>query len=371
MVQSKDNELGRACPMDEDKARICFKQLCTGLLHLQQKGLYHGNICPGQIFLSDDQTVVIGDTSMSLRVPFSDPFNEGYIIPQGTTRRLVRNQGSRSDVKYQAPETSAVGFDAFASDLWAAGLVLFEILMGVAPFKRASAGDRIFQAVSEGGLQEFVEIVGVNVSPEVCDLLQSIFRRRPSDRATLSQIMEHPWMVGKAKMPSDGPDPYFLAHKLPPFYSSDKMIILRKDIMRNQGNQKFRFDLAMCESLRKEWISRTRGNAKQVSFASIEIPSTRSIEKESTFLQVDQCEQDRTNIPRSSSPQESAWNGLHSQVRIYVKTPDQATRRRPTSPWKKLFRSTKKKIQNVVWYRKHARGDIEGGGPVFVTARSA
>ena len=36
-VKSNDNELECSCPMDEDKARIYFKQLCTGLLHVQQK----------------------------------------------------------------------------------------------------------------------------------------------------------------------------------------------------------------------------------------------------------------------------------------------------------------------------------------------
>ena len=315
--------------------------------------------------------MVIGDMSMSLRVPFADPFNEGYVIPQGTTRRLVRNQGSRSDVKYQAPEMSAVGFDAFASDLWAAGSVLFAMLTGVPPFKRANANDIIFQAVSGGGLQEFVEIADINISPEVCNLLQSIFRRRPADRATLSQIMEHPWMLGEAKSPSDELDQKSLAHTLPPFYSSDKMEILRKDIVRYQGNHKFRFDLAMCESLRKEWILRAGGNVKQVSFASIEVLSTRSIEKESCFVPVGKCEQDGTNTPCSQSPPESTEIALPRQVSKSAKVPDQATRRRPTSPLKKIFRSTKKKIQNVVWYRNRARVDIEGGGPVFMTARSA
>ena len=342
--------------------------------------MYHGNIFPGSIFFSDNQTLVLDDLRMSLRVPFSDPFNDGYIIPQGLSRRLLRNRGSRSDVKYQAPEVTASGFDAFASDVWSAGIVLFVLLAGITPFKRPKASDVVFKVVSSGHLRELLESWDIALSSEACDLLQSIFRRRPTDRITLSEIMEHPWVLGTTLPQRDQPEPPVSTRELPFSYSGQAMTLLRNDIVRQQRKKKPTLDLdrTMRQSLRRELILRTSGNAKLVSFGHVEIlPATTtsgfhdSSCRDSRICQVDQYEQDRYEVRCSRRRQALATvqRSEETEAATTIESEKKAACavHRHVSPWKKLVRSAKKKLKTVA--AKKVRVDVEG--PVLVTARSA
>jgi serine/threonine protein kinase len=90
-------------------------------------------------------------------------------------------------------------FDGFAADLWSAGVLLFVFLVGLAPFKEPNAtADRRFREISQGKLKELMasNLPEKTVSDEACDLLQNMLWRDPSKRLTLSQVIQHPWVIG-------------------------------------------------------------------------------------------------------------------------------------------------------------------------------
>ena len=149
---------------------------------------------------ADDHLVLI-DLGMSLRVPYSDPNNYGGTVDvsEGQGRRLIQAQGQGGKLMYLAPEVLErdEGFDGFAIDLWASGVVLFIILVGLAPFKWAQSTDKRYAKISKGNLREMMHGLNIPISDEACDLLQNMFWRDPAQRLTLAQVEQHPWVRNK------------------------------------------------------------------------------------------------------------------------------------------------------------------------------
>jgi serine/threonine protein kinase len=174
---------------------------CQAVFHLQQKGVCHREISLENILLDENDQLVLIDPGMSLRVPYSDPYNYGCATDAsaGGSRLLMIAQGQGGKLMYAPPElvNREEIVDAFAIDLWAVGVVLFVMLVGLAPFKWAHATDQRFSKISEGGLKELMEMFEIPLSPEACDLLQGFFYGDPRKRLTLAEIMTHPWVQGK------------------------------------------------------------------------------------------------------------------------------------------------------------------------------
>jgi serine/threonine protein kinase len=169
------------------------------LLHLQHNGIYHGNICLESLHVVDNMILVLGDLRSAARVPYQDPFNFGCVTDssEGNCRRLLRTTLHGGDVRYRDPKTAEGAFDAFASDIFSAGAVLFVLLTGITPSKITSTSDAIFTQISRGNLKELLKSWKIALSAEACDLLQGMMWRNPSKRPSLREIIEHPWISKK------------------------------------------------------------------------------------------------------------------------------------------------------------------------------
>ena len=136
-----------------------------------------------------------------MRVPYSDPWNHGAVtdVSAGTNRRLMIAQGQGGKLMYAAPEISEGRnvVDAFATDLWSAGVVLFVMLVGMSPFKAALPTDKRYAKISQGGLKDVIAALDIPLSREATHLLQGFFWHDPRRRLTLAEAMEHPWVQGK------------------------------------------------------------------------------------------------------------------------------------------------------------------------------
>ena len=91
-------------------------------------------------------------------------------------------------------------FDGYAIDIWAVGIVLFTMLVGIPPFEWASVDDPRYQLVCRGGLNDLLTRWKRPISPLAADLLQSMLRENPHDRLTLFQIMNHPWVLQESSI---------------------------------------------------------------------------------------------------------------------------------------------------------------------------
>ena len=118
----------------ESQAKIWFQQLLSAISHLQKKGVCHRDLCMNNIVVDDFGDLRILDFGLCLRVPFADPNNRHLVtdVSADTSRRLMKAQGQAGSCAYMSPEVALnMGvFDGFAVDLWSAGILLFEILVG-------------------------------------------------------------------------------------------------------------------------------------------------------------------------------------------------------------------------------------------------
>ena len=150
--------------------------------------------------VDDKGNLVIIDMGMALRVPFTDPSNIGCVtdVSEGSERRLIVAQNPGGKLMYMAPEVTARegSFDGFAVDLWAAGVILFVLLVGMAPFKWAHETDKRYAKIAKGELKELLAGHHITLSSEACDLLQNMFWQDPNKRLTLAQVLHHPWVAG-------------------------------------------------------------------------------------------------------------------------------------------------------------------------------
>ena len=88
-------ESGGEIGMPEPVARHWFRQILSGLNHLQAQGICHRDLSLENV-LVDGETCVIIDFGMCLRVPYNDPSHPGGPITdvtRGSIRRLMRPQG--------------------------------------------------------------------------------------------------------------------------------------------------------------------------------------------------------------------------------------------------------------------------------------
>lgn len=324
---------------------------------MQNKGVYHGNICPDTLFVVDGRTLVVADAGASQRLPFTDPYNDGYVEPQGTIRRLIRKQASRCPAKYQAPEFSGASIDGFAVDVWSLGIVLFRMLTGITPFKRANMSDAVFKVVSSGHLQDLLNCWEITISPEACNLLQSILRRRPTDRITLPEILKHPWVLGETLTGRSDGSRYTETNSV----VSSNVYIGKNLELLSQDTSRIRLPGTSLEasqrtSLRRELMLRTGTIVRRVTFDASENISAKI-------------------VPNSQRGPDSSETGLSSHsltstklcyrtFRIESDESSESSSSRTAKPWKKLVESAKK----VFGSRKAQHVLVR---PTHVNARSA
>lgn len=199
-VRSNDVGDNEVTGFDESSARIWFRQILQAVNLLQKKGVCHRDICLENILLNENDNVCLIDPGMSLRIPYTDSATGGVAdVSAGTSRRLMVAQGQGGKLMYAAPEIIAkeTEIDPFATDLWSVGVVLFIMVVGLAPFKWAHHTDKRFASISTGGLKSVIKGLEISISTEVCDLLQGFFWADKQKRLTLADIMRHPWVQGR------------------------------------------------------------------------------------------------------------------------------------------------------------------------------
>lgn len=182
---------------DEQQVRVWFSQLLRGLSHLKRKGVCHRDIALENVVLDDADNLVICDLGLSLRVPYMQKRNEDSVcdISEGSRRRLMPNQGVCGNLTYLAPEViRGSDIDGYAVDVWSAGVLLFVMLVGAAPFRWAHPSDLRFLQVAKGNLRKLVKEQDINISDSALDLLQSMMEKNPRKRPSITKILNHPWM---------------------------------------------------------------------------------------------------------------------------------------------------------------------------------
>ena len=94
-------------------------------------------------------------------------------------------------------------FDGYSVDIWAIGVILYIMLVGVFPFEWASSDEPRYRMITSGRLNELLAQWNRTISPLAADLIQALLKENPRDRLSLFEAMNHPWVMAESAMTKD------------------------------------------------------------------------------------------------------------------------------------------------------------------------
>ena len=162
-------------PQDLDEIISIACQVCAALAHAHSQGIVHRDLKPENVLLSPDpQTGTASIVKLT-----------GFGLAQTTTSRLSQEGASARTVFYLAPEL-AMGseFDGRA-DLYALGVMLYELTTGALPFRADDPVDVVYQHLHSPVVPPRVR--NTNLPPALDALILGLLTKDPHHRPETAQ----------------------------------------------------------------------------------------------------------------------------------------------------------------------------------------
>ncbi|HEX6245663.1 MAG TPA: serine/threonine-protein kinase, partial [Polyangiales bacterium] len=160
------------CLNETGMGRLCaaLPQLLSALECLHQFGLVHRDLKPANVFVRQDQVVKLLDFG---------------ILSETGSMSMTTLQGTAA---YVAPEQIRGDPPAASNDLYALGVVLFEVVTGHLPFNATSSGDLLLQHLHVQPLE--VRALAPECPAWLAQLIDALLIKDPTERMTLSRARE-------------------------------------------------------------------------------------------------------------------------------------------------------------------------------------
>ena len=178
-------------------AEVCrayFKQLITAIKYLVSVNVAHRDLKPENILFDKNFTLKVSDFGLARDA-------KGNMGNYKLTSR-VGTEG------YKPPEMEAGNYTGLASDLFAAGVVLFIMFNGTPPFLSTKANDRIYQLIKTKNFPKFWALHEKNKQPNHFPdsfkrLINSLLSAEVDRRPEIDDIERDEWVAGDDIMIND------------------------------------------------------------------------------------------------------------------------------------------------------------------------
>jgi serine/threonine protein kinase len=171
------------------RLRLALRQLVEGINALHAAGKLHRDIKPSNVLVTPDGRVVLLDFGVAADLTRERDENQADTEMVGTAR-------------YMAPEQATDDTPTTASDWYSVGVMLFEVLVGRAPFV-GPAVDVITRKSLFDAMRPSEQIEGV--PPDLDGLCAALLRREPERRPSGRQILR--WLDGSRVRANPSPVP--------------------------------------------------------------------------------------------------------------------------------------------------------------------
>lgn len=171
-------------PLNEETAWNYFRDIISGIEYLHFQKIIHRDIKPSNLLLADDGHVKIADFGVS---------NEF----QGNDLELTNTVGTPAFLAPEALRGEKHTFAGKAADIWAMGVTLYCFVFGQVPFQ-----DEYILGLHKRILTDPVEIPeSPKISDSLKDLIIKMLAKDPTERTTLPEIKDHPWITKDGQLP--------------------------------------------------------------------------------------------------------------------------------------------------------------------------
>ena len=208
--------------------KICakiFLNIIKRVKILHEKGIIHGDIKPENVLVGNDFDIKLIDFGFSEKVK-----KDNYMI----------NSISGSDT-YCSPEIKRAhiqGYNGIKSDIFSLGVLLFVIRAGKFPFNLSGYSDKRYRLIMNKDYEQYWNgFAKDNFSDEFKDLINHLICYDPSERFSIEQIMEHPWIIKNTCL-NENEDKQIDNHDCYNFV--DKDVVDELKYRRNYMNEKMR-----------------------------------------------------------------------------------------------------------------------------------
>jgi serine/threonine-protein kinase len=214
--QSLDHLIGRG-PANLQLVLSVGIQIADGLQAAHVLGIFHRDLKPQNVMLTDGGLVKILDFGLARRLAPEDssfdPAKPGLSKDASMAATYTARGGT---IRYMAPEQFVTGHSSVQSDVWALGVILYELAGGRHPFARPDAEDfQVIRAIQFSEPFDLSEIVP-DISPELKSVIASCLAKTPGARyASAAEVREALKTIMKALQIETGIIPGDAAANLP------------------------------------------------------------------------------------------------------------------------------------------------------------
>ena len=192
-------------------------QIADGLQAAHALSIFHRDLKPQNVMLTDGGLVKILDFGLARRLnpedarfdPAKPALAKDKPVPSTYTAR-------GGTIRYMAPEQFVTGHSSVQSDVWALGVILYELAAGRHPFARPDAED--FQAIRAIQFLEPEDLSAIvpDISPELKSVIAACLEKNPGARtASAADVREGLKTIMKALRIETGIIPGDAAANLP------------------------------------------------------------------------------------------------------------------------------------------------------------
>jgi len=191
-------------------------QIADGLQAAHGLGIFHRDLKPQNVMLTDGGLVKILDFGLARRLPPEDASFDPSKPAMDRGASMAATYTARGGtIRYMAPEQFVTGQSSVQSDVWALGVILYELTSGRHPFSRPENEDyQVIRAIQFQDPEDLSFVKGI--SPELKSVIGACLEKTPGSRyASAAEVREALKTIMKALQIETGIIPGDAAANLP------------------------------------------------------------------------------------------------------------------------------------------------------------
>lgn len=166
--------------LPEKEGLVLFRQLCKGYEWFVENNLIHRDLKPENIFMDGDKPA-IGDLGMCRELAEQDSQASSYSMRDFSVKNVAPEQ-LRGE-QYGTP-----------SDIWALGIILYQILVGKFAFKESNSDYQVMESIKDDPYFPPPKELGLSLS--ALTLIERLLEKDPGRRISWNDLIQHDLIKG-------------------------------------------------------------------------------------------------------------------------------------------------------------------------------